>query len=481
MPTAASSAAPQTTVTANAGAGTSRAASATATGLEGLFAQMIAAMEAAAAKAAATAGLVTPTTAPTTTQTADTVKSDTETTDETTANADLAGALAVMVQSGTLAMSPAGLTSPASLGAHGAVVSATSAQKAGIDGGPTATTAPGPIGGATAATAGIAPTDTAATAAAATTTGTDTSAAPPSTSAANTTTTPSDGPTAKDTKDTAAADPLGLQALVAKSTTTTPEKAAAGPRLYDRPTPRSADTAAQAGDDGSLAKTDGSASTQSRFGLDPTMNDPARPTVDSTPAGVEAVAAKASGLADDKAADARKDDLPTTGDPLPTLVGAPARHDGIERVAERAATTTVSHAVALSAVAETIATHAHAGTSRFAIRLDPAELGTIDVRVEVKSTGEVRAHLVVERADTLDMMLRDQKSLERSLAQSGLDVGSSGLQFSLKDQGTGNGSTSRDDLPRAAVIETDETSPVTLDLAAQAYRPRRPGGLDLRI
>lgn len=475
MPTAASSAAPQTTVTANAGAGTSRAASATATGLEGLFAQMIAAMEAAAAKAAATAGLVTPTTAPTTAQTADTVKSDTETTDETTANSDLAGALAVMVQSGTLSMSPAGLASPASLGSRGAVASATSAQKAGIDGGPTATAAPGPIGGATAATAGIAATDATATPTTPTAT-TDTGAATSSASTASAT--PSDGTGAK---DTAAADPLGLQALVAKSTTTTPEKTAAGPRLYDRPTPRAADTAAQAGDDGSLAKTDGTASTHSRLGLDPTMNDPARPTVDATPKGVEAVAARASGLAADETADARKDDLPTTGDPQPTLVGAPARHDGTERIADRAATTTVSHAVALSAVAETVASHVHAGTSRFAIRLDPAELGTIDVRVEVKSTGEVRAHLVVERADTLDMMLRDQKSLERSLAQSGLDVGSSGLQFSLKDQGSGNGSTSRDDLPRAAAIETDEPTPVALDLAAQAYRPRRPGGLDLRI
>jgi flagellar hook-length control protein FliK len=212
------------------------------------------------------------------------------------------------------------------------------------------------------------------------------------------------------------------------------------------------------------------------------MSDPTRPAVDATPKGVEAIAAKAAALAADETGDARKDDQPTTGDPQPTLVGAPAHHDGVERVTERAATTTVSHAVALSAVAETVATHAHAGTSRFAIKLDPAELGSIDVRVEVKSTGEVRAHLVVERADTLDMMLRDQKSLERSLAQSGLDVGSSGLQFSLKDQGSGNGSTSRDDLPRAvAATETDEPIPVSLDLAAQAYRPRRPGGLDLRI
>lgn len=473
MPTAAASTATQTTATANVGASASRAATASASGLEGLFAQMIAAMEAAAAKAAATAGLVTPTNAPTTTQATDTATTDAKTTDDTTANSDLAGALAVMVQGGTLAMAPAGLASPASLGARGAVASATSAQKPGIDGGPMATAAPGPTGGTTAATAGIAATDAATTAATPTTTA-DTAAT--STSAATAAT--ADATTAK---DATAADPLGLQALVAKSTSTTPETAAAGPRLYDRPTPRAADTAARAVDEKSLAETDGSASTRSRFGLDPTTDAPARPAVDVPPKDVEAVAAKASGLTDDKTPDARKDDLPTTGDPQPTLVGAPARHDGVERVTERAAAATVSHAVALSAVAETIATHTHAGTSRFAIKLDPAELGSIDVRVEVKSTGEVRAHLVVERADTLDMMLRDQKSLERSLAQSGLDVGSSGLQFSLKDQGSGNGSTARDDLPRAAAIETDEPTPVTLDLAAQAYRPRRPGGLDLRI
>jgi flagellar hook-length control protein FliK len=138
----------------------------------------------------------------------------------------------------------------------------------------------------------------------------------------------------------------------------------------------------------------------------------------------------------------------------------------------------------MAAVAQTIATRAHTGHSRFDIRLDPAELGSVDVRVEVRSNGEVRAHLVVERTETLDLMLRDQKNLERSLADAGLDVGSSGLQFSLKEQTTGQGGQGWRTYDEAAT-RPDPAADAEADAAAQsaalAYRPARSGGVDLRV
>ena len=72
------------------------------------------------------------------------------------------------------------------------------------------------------------------------------------------------------------------------------------------------------------------------------------------------------------------------------------------------------------------------GNTRFQIRLDPPELGRIDVKLEIDNRGQVHAKLTVEKAETLDLMQRDQRALERALQQSGLDQSKTSLEFSLK-------------------------------------------------
>ncbi|MBA5775706.1 flagellar hook-length control protein FliK [Stappia sp. F7233] len=82
-----------------------------------------------------------------------------------------------------------------------------------------------------------------------------------------------------------------------------------------------------------------------------------------------------------------------------------------------------------------IARHVSQGSNRFQIRLDPPELGRVDVELKITSDGVVKAHLTVERSETLDLFLRDQRGLERALDAAGLKVEQDALQFSLKDQG----------------------------------------------
>lgn len=74
----------------------------------------------------------------------------------------------------------------------------------------------------------------------------------------------------------------------------------------------------------------------------------------------------------------------------------------------------------------------HQGTSRFSFRLDPPELGRVDVRMHVDASGTVSARLTVERSETLDMFQRDRGALEKALTQAGLDSGKTNLEFSLK-------------------------------------------------
>ena len=98
------------------------------------------------------------------------------------------------------------------------------------------------------------------------------------------------------------------------------------------------------------------------------------------------------------------------------------------------ATQIVRENVPLDRLGVEIATTARAGVKEIAVRLDPPELGRIDVRIDIDDSGQVNTHLVVERASTLDQLRRDAPNLERLLNQSGLKADSGSLQFSLQDQ-----------------------------------------------
>jgi flagellar hook-length control protein FliK len=128
------------------------------------------------------------------------------------------------------------------------------------------------------------------------------------------------------------------------------------------------------------------------------------------------------------------------GAPQPAPAAATARPD-----------TTAPVAVPISGLAVAIASRAVEGKRRFDIRLDPPDLGRIDVRLDVGRDGQVTSRLVVERADTLDLLRRDAPALEQALQSAGLQTDTSGLQFSLRDQSSG-GSPFSNPTPRPQVL-----------------------------
>lgn len=85
-------------------------------------------------------------------------------------------------------------------------------------------------------------------------------------------------------------------------------------------------------------------------------------------------------------------------------------------------------------VAIQIAAKAQNGVQQFDIRLNPPELGRVDVRLEFTKDGQVTTHLIVERPETLDMLSKDARQLERALSEAGVDIEQDGLTFSLQDQ-----------------------------------------------
>lgn len=167
---------------------------------------------------------------------------------------------------------------------------------------------------------------------------------------------------------------------------------------------------------------------------------------------------------------------------------APQFPGGVTAIAPLASVTSAASAAAVAAgvpiegIAIEIATRASEGKRRFEIRLDPPELGRIDVRLDVARDGQVTSRLVVERADTLDLLRRDSATLERALQSAGLRTDDSGLQFSLRDQ-SGGRPFDRNDTPRPQLLIVPDEDVAVREAVQRAYGALRGlgRGIDMRI
>jgi len=137
-------------------------------------------------------------------------------------------------------------------------------------------------------------------------------------------------------------------------------------------------------------------------------------------------------------------------------------------------------------VAFEIARNLNGGNNRFQIRLDPPELGRIDILLDVKKDGAVNARLTVDRPDTLDLLQRDARALQRALVQAGLDSSQTSLEFSLKQNpfagqgfGGGDGNQKFDNLAEKNDRAASTAPP---DQAISAYRGYvAPGGVSMWV
>lgn len=133
------------------------------------------------------------------------------------------------------------------------------------------------------------------------------------------------------------------------------------------------------------------------------------------------------------------------------IAAAPAKHEQPAQAAEipthRQSVTDIasSNAAARAArpnfhpvvtqVAAQMAQAAADGTDRINIRLSPAELGRIDVKLDFGPDGRVQAVFAAERPQTMELLQRDARDLERALQDAGLRADSGSLSFNLRGQG----------------------------------------------
>jgi flagellar hook-length control protein FliK len=140
--------------------------------------------------------------------------------------------------------------------------------------------------------------------------------------------------------------------------------------------------------------------------------------------------------------------------------------------------------VPVSGLAIALAASVQSGKTRFEMRLDPADLGRIDVRIDVNRSGQVTSHLIVEKPETLSMLQHDAPQLQQALNDAGLKTGGGGLQFSLRDQSSSGQNNGNQQMPantQRLIVSDENTMPAAV--AGQSYGRmlNLSSGVDIRV
>ncbi|MCH7711331.1 MAG: flagellar hook-length control protein FliK [Proteobacteria bacterium] len=127
---------------------------------------------------------------------------------------------------------------------------------------------------------------------------------------------------------------------------------------------------------------------------------------------------------------------------------------------------------------------AAAGMDKISITLRPAALGHIEIQLELSHDGRIAAVVTAEKSETLELLQRDARGLERALQEAGLRTNSDSLNFNLRGEGSDDGQETSDHAaPEAdiqAAIETLDDIHAA-QMAGYANARAALGGVDIRV
>ena len=105
-----------------------------------------------------------------------------------------------------------------------------------------------------------------------------------------------------------------------------------------------------------------------------------------------------------------------------------------------------------------------AGNDRISIRLNPADMGRVEVKMELASDGRMSAVVTADNRETLELLKRDASALQKALEEGGLDLDSGNLAFNLRGEDGqtadgGDGSVGTPDLEEELAEQTVDAQP----------------------
>ncbi|MBU99599.1 MAG: hypothetical protein CMM24_04475, partial [Rhodospirillaceae bacterium] len=80
------------------------------------------------------------------------------------------------------------------------------------------------------------------------------------------------------------------------------------------------------------------------------------------------------------------------------------------------------------------------GQNKITVQLRPEELGRVEVKLDIGGDGRVKAMVMADKPETLDLLQKDSRVLERALQEAGLKTDNNSLSFNLQGK-EGNGQT----------------------------------------
>ena len=129
------------------------------------------------------------------------------------------------------------------------------------------------------------------------------------------------------------------------------------------------------------------------------------------------------------------------------------------------------------------------GTDKINIKLHPAHLGRVEVRLDIAKDGQLSAIIMAEKPETLELLQRDIKGLEKALQQAGLDTNSNNFNFGLKqnsaqkgdpDLGPDNGHD--DTSSELTDMQDDEIDPgILMKQHEYGHNASTNGGIDIQV
>lgn len=120
------------------------------------------------------------------------------------------------------------------------------------------------------------------------------------------------------------------------------------------------------------------------------------------------------------------------------------------------------------------------GSSKIHIQLSPAELGKLEIKLDVDQDGKATVAITADNKSTLDLLQRDQQGLQRALADAGLTADSGSMNFNLNQQ-QDNSQNSSQAAQNYQSAQPDDESDIEINPTTRSYVVNLAEGLDIKI
>lgn len=133
-----------------------------------------------------------------------------------------------------------------------------------------------------------------------------------------------------------------------------------------------------------------------------------------------------------------------------------------------------------------IKTIAASGSSKITIKLNPEELGKLDISLDVDAKGKTGITITADNKHTLELLQRDAQGLHKALSDAGLKSDSASLNFNLRGgerEGQGHNQSQASGQYRKSQPEEspEEINIAELTTSLRSYTAKLPDGLDIKI